>query len=135
MEKGLEGIEHWVGVVWKGEEGEGAVQSLWGLGEEALGHQGLEVVLHMGNLKSAPSIQPFQCAVQLELSVVDRLHTEQGHMFLHTEVLGSSSCSHTGTLHTAAGSVGTTDSKVLIAGLRNCHSQLLDTVQPVCGCV
>lgn len=49
-------------VVWEGEEVEEAVLCLWGFVEEAGARREVEAVLHMGNQKSAPSIQACQCA-------------------------------------------------------------------------
>lgn len=57
MEKGVEGTENWVGVVWEGEEEVEAVLCWWGFVEEAGGHQEVEAVLHMDNQKPAPSCQ------------------------------------------------------------------------------
>lgn len=78
MEKGVEGTENWVGVVWEGEEEVEAVLCWWGFVEEAGGHQEVEAVLHMDNQKSAPSIQSCQCA--------DRENRQKCYTVLHFTV-------------------------------------------------
>lgn len=58
----MEGTENWVGEVWEGEGEVEAGQCLWDFVEEVGGHQEVEAVLHIGNQKSDPSVQPCQCA-------------------------------------------------------------------------